>query len=136
MRKLELFFKKTTWRICGGGWREGVRNDKLNQMVGEIRTQRQKILFKSITVDENKQLIFIKSKRYYINDAAIKYLESRLFSYLEITINDKTYFIKGLKSIWEHLNISTYDILEKSEDNKVFNLFCYLDYLKNSQSQF
>jgi hypothetical protein len=99
-------------------------------MGGYKRKLRQKIPFKAISIDENKEQIVVKGERLDIKDASIKYWESYLYSYLEVTFNNKIYLTKGLKSVWEHLWISTYDSLEKREDNKIYNLYCSMSDLK------
>lgn len=91
-----------------------------------------KISLKRITIDYDHHQISIFNDRYDIESVMVKYSESSLFSYLEIKVQEKSYLIRGLKSIWEHLNLSTYDGMEKSEDNKVYDLFQNLSYLKKN----
>ncbi len=55
-----------------------------------------------------------------INDLSISYKESVFSSFLIFTTSNMTYVVKGYKSIWELLPISTYDHIEKCEDNKVY----------------
>ncbi len=90
------------------------------------------IPLKAISIDDSNFQVKIKNERYDLEDVIFNYSESRLFSYLEIRVKDKCFKTRGLKSIWEHLNLSTYDVIEKREDNKVYNLYCYLNYLKNN----
>jgi hypothetical protein len=94
-----------------------------------------RISINEISVDEQSQQISIKDERFHLDDIITKYSESRLFSYLEIKAKDNWYLIKGLKSIWEQLNLSTYDSYEKSEDNKVYDLYWTLNYLKRNRQK-
>lgn len=89
------------------------------------------ISLKSITLDHDKRQISIKDKRVDIDSVVAKYEESRLFSYLEIATENDIFLVRGFKSIWECLRISTYDVLEKREDNKVYNLYCQINDSKN-----
>ena len=91
-----------------------------------------KINIKDIEFNQSRNQIIIKGERLDINNLDIKYSESRFFSYLELIIGNRIYLIKGLKSIWEHLNISTYDSFEKREDNNIYDLYMYISYLKSS----
>lgn len=95
----------------------------------------QKVTLKEISFDNINYQIEIKSTTYKIRDIRLKYSESFLFSYLIIEINEHKYLLRGLKSVWEHLNISTYDWSEKREDNKVFNLYCQLSDAETSQKE-
>lgn len=92
----------------------------------------QNIKRKDIAFDQSRQLILIKGERYEISKVFTKYRESKFFSSLELMVENKIYLVKGLKSIWEHLNISTYDSYEKREDNKVYDLYKRINYLKNN----
>ncbi len=91
-----------------------------------------KISLKDISVDATRLKITFQNESYDISNITVTYRESKLRSFLNIKVDKKIYLITGLKSIWEHLNISTYDVLEKREDNKVYNLYRYLvDVKKN-----
>jgi hypothetical protein len=92
----------------------------------------QMIPIKAISFDDSNFQVNIKNERYDLKDLIFNYSESKLFSYLEIRVKDKCFQTRALKSIWEHLNLSTYDVIEKREDNKVYNLYCYLIDLKNN----
>lgn len=59
-------------------------------------------------------------------DVKFEYFESRIFSFLKIKIDEKEYLIKKVRSIWEMLDISTYDHIEKREDNTLFDTYCKL----------
>jgi hypothetical protein len=83
------------------------------------------ISLKSISVDEKSSQIIIENKTFDLKEVDVKYSESKLFSYLEINADAEKFIIKGLKSVWEHLRLSTYDVIEKREDNKVYNFYCY-----------
>ena len=84
------------------------------------------ILLKSISVDEKSSQIIIEDKRFELYEVDVKYRESKFFSYVEIKADSETFLIKGLKSVWEHLRLSTYDVIEKREDNKIYNFYCYI----------
>jgi hypothetical protein len=90
---------------------------------------------KAVLVDSRHRVIQIGKEIFPIEDILMKYQESKLFSYLQIECRGKTFLVRGWKSIWEHLNISTYDVLEKREDNKVFDLYCHVRHLKNESAQ-
>ena len=90
-----------------------------------------KISLNSISVDEKNSQIIIGNERFDLNKINATYRESKLFSYLEINTYVQTFLIKGFKSIWEHIRLSTYDVIEKREDNKVYNLYCYFNDLRN-----
>jgi hypothetical protein len=91
-----------------------------------------KIQRKEIVFDQSSHFIIIKGERFDISKVFTRYQESKFFSYLEIIIENRIYLVKGLKSIWEHLKISTYDSYEKREDNKVYDLYKQINYLKNN----
>jgi hypothetical protein len=82
-------------------------------------------------VDEKNSQIIIENERYDLDKIKVIYRESKLYSYLEIKTDDQTFIIKSFKSIWEHIRLSTYDVIEKREDNKVYNFYCYLNDLGN-----
>jgi len=91
------------------------------------------IPLKAISIDYSHLQVILRNEMYGLENVIFNYRESTFFSYLEIRVKDKYYQTRGLKSIWEHLNLSTYDVIEKREDNKVYNLFCQLSDLKNNQ---
>ena len=46
-----------------------------------------------------------------------------MYSYLIISNDSISHRVKKIKSFWELVKITTYDYLEKIEDNKLFFLF-------------
>lgn len=57
-----------------------------------------------------------------VNKSSFRYHESKLFGYLIIG-NGRESILRKRKSIWDLLRLSTYDALEKIEDNDLFYLF-------------
>jgi hypothetical protein len=90
------------------------------------------IPLKAISIDYSNLQVLIENERYDLGSVIFNYSESKLFSYLEIRVKDKCFQTRGLKSIWEHLNLSTYDVIEKREDNKIYNLYRRLKDLKQN----
>lgn len=86
------------------------------------------VLFK----DNGNSILQSNSFLLNIKDFSFEYKESKIFSYLIIENNNIKYKIKKIKSIWEYLKISTYDLLEKIEDNKLFFLFDRIKDLKTN----
>ncbi len=79
-----------------------------------------------ITKKGDTVMLYSKAIQLDINDYEVEYKEKGVFSYLEIRSNKSHFKIKNLKSIWEFLNISTYDYLDKKDDNKLFYMFEYI----------
>jgi hypothetical protein len=78
---------------------------------------------KILTID-GKNFLEIEDKKHPIDEVQISYTEKALFAKLSIKIGEEILQTRKLKSFWEHLRISTYDIMEKREDNEVFNIYC------------
>ena len=62
-----------------------------------------------------------------IIDIKFSYEESRFRSTLLIQHKDHSFKIVGFKSIWEQFRLSTYDHIEKCEDNAVYHLASRID---------
>ena len=79
--------------------------------------------------------LILQSKRFQVQvkDCSFSYYESKLFSYLVIR-NCSLYTLRKRKSIWELLQISTYDALEKIEDNDLFYLYDLIARYKKLQT--
>jgi len=91
-----------------------------------------KVSVNSVLVDNHQLTITIGNDTFNASQVDVKYRESKLSSQLEIIANGNLFQVKGLKSIWEHFRISTYDVLEKREDNKIYDLYCRIKDLKDS----
>ncbi len=80
---------------------------------------------KYLLFPKEKEYLILKSKSFAldVNDYDFNYKESKIYGYLHISNNKNEYEIKKLKSIWELFNLSTYDYLEKVEDNHLYYLF-------------
>ncbi len=80
-------------------------------------------------ISNNKYVLFndtvLQSNTFRINikDYSFEYKESYFLCYLIIKNSEQKIKIKKMKSLWEFLNISTYDYLDKIDDNKLFFLF-------------
>lgn len=79
--------------------------------------------------------LLLQSKHFTINinDYFFTYNESKAFSYLFI-VNGEKHLLKKRKSIWELLNLSTYDEMEKIEDNNLYYLYDIITRFKNLSS--
>jgi len=86
--------------------------------------------FNSVKINIDNLEVLIDLKQFKLSELDVRYKESKFYSYLELIVPEGKYLIKGLKSIWEMFRISTYDVLEKREDNKVYNLYCRIKDLK------
>jgi hypothetical protein len=75
-----------------------------------------------------------KSFKVDVNDCSFQYKESKFFSHLVINDGKVGIRLKRRKSIWELLNLSTYDELEKIEDNKLYYLHDIILRYKNARS--
>lgn len=74
--------------------------------------------------------IRIKNRVFRINELTGNYSEGRFRSKVVLCTEHECFIVKKLRSIWEFLPISTYDHLEKREDNKLYDLFYEIKYLK------
>ena len=88
------------------------------------------LLFKTVAINDDKLKVLIDREWVDLKDLNVRYKESKLYSYLELSTAEDEYLMKGLKSIWELFRISTYDVIEKREDNRIFNLYCKIKDLK------
>lgn len=82
------------------------------------------ISINKVFLEESTLQIIVDGERFEIDEVCINYRESKLFSFLEIETPVEGYIVKGVKSIWEFLLIFTYDVMEKREDNKIYDLYC------------
>jgi hypothetical protein len=89
----------------------------------------------SVSLENDGNQVVIENERVEINQIKLTYRETRFFSYLTIVTPNQVYRLKGLKSLWEHLNISTYDISDKCDDNTVFHLYWRLNYHLEEKSE-
>lgn len=96
-----------------------------------IKTALKKVKLKF--VDHNFVLI-IGNNSFQVNNVNALYRENKFFSFLKIEANNEIYLIKGLRSLWELIPISTYDWSEKRDDNKIFDLYCRINDLKDKQA--
>lgn len=85
---------------------------------------------------ENSNCI-LQSKHFKLNlrNYIVSYKESRFHSFVSIYNDKDKFLIKNRKSIWELLNISTYDKLEKIEDNSLYYLFDIIYRFKKLKSE-
>jgi len=75
---------------------------------------------------DNSLKIYNNLKKNFLEPTQVNYCESRLFCTLCIIENSNITKIKCRKSIWEIINISTYDYLDKIDDNELFHFYCLL----------
>ena len=85
---------------------------------------------KNIKVLRDRGEISIANLRYRIEDVTVQYSETFLWSFLELHFKDESFTVKGLKSIWEIWQPSTYDWMDKREDNPIFDLYRRIVYTK------
>lgn len=91
----------------------------------------------------NKYVLFKDGDKYILKSNlftidverfSFEYRESAVFSYIIIENGSETFEIRQFKSIWEILKISTYDYLDKIDDNKLFFLFDKIKDLKTNNA--
>ena len=87
-------------------------------------------LFKTVAINDDKLKVLIDKEWVDLKDLNVRYMESKFYSYLKLRTFEGKYIIKGLKLIWEIFRISTYDVIEKREDNRIYNLYCRIRDLK------
>ncbi len=91
------------------------------------KTALKNIRLKSI---DNNFILLIGTSSFRLCDIKALYRESKFYSFLRIESRDETFIVKGLRSFWELLSISTYDWSDKRDDNKIFDLYCRINDLK------
>ena len=109
-----------------------VKRDKFNA-IGSVHRKK---YFLWIDIVKRDWVFQVGYNLFYFSDPNVKmyYSEGKYCCCFEIRVNNKVDFKKKyLKSFWELCNISTYDFVEKTEDNYLLDIYDrYIDFNESS----